>query len=129
MVKLHAFLAIVAIASQISSNEGSSRGGVCGQAPKNSRYSLRSRNVDETTHLRREEQKRIREEHIQNKLLIKQQRKTKAQEDVDRILKIQAMLHEKANAYKEEQRKQKLSKKTDDYNSTDEEEVNKNYTC
>lgn len=56
-----------------------SRSGDCVQAPKNSRYSLR-RNVDETTHLRSEEQKRIIDEH-NNKLLIKQRRNNRGWED------------------------------------------------
>ncbi|XP_062199417.1 uncharacterized protein LOC133901896 [Phragmites australis] len=114
-----------------STNESSSCGDICIQVPKNSRYSLRTRNVDEATQWRREEHKRMREERIQNKLLRKQRKIREAQERVDRILKIQAILDEKSKAWKEEQRKQRLSEQegdnNTDYFSTDE-EVEKNYT-
>jgi hypothetical protein len=128
MIKLHAFSAIVAIAFQVSANEGSSPGGTYVQSPKTSRYNLRRRNADETTHLRRQQQKRIREERNQKNLLRRQRIKARAQ-DAERKLKIRAMLDEQSNAYKEEKRKQKLSKQKDDYDSTDEEERRKNYTC
>lgn len=118
--------AIVIISSQTSINEISGIGDLCALDPEdNNFYNLR--NVDDAAKSRKKEQQRMREERIQNNRLRKQQKIREAKEIVDNALKIREKLHEeelKFMAWREEQRKQRLSKQDgdsdDDYFSIDE---------
>ena len=106
---LYFFLAIVVIASQELTIGSSNSSG--GQAPQSSRYSLRGRNVDSETQLRRDELKegeREIERRIQTKRLKKGQ-EIKDRGHVAGILKLKATIHAQYDLWEKEQEKLRLS--------------------
>ena len=107
---LYFFLAIVVIASQELTIGSSNSSG--GQAPQSSRYSLRGRNVDSETELRRDELKKEGEREIERRIQTK--RLKKEQEIKDRghvagILKLKATIHAQYDLWEKEQEKLRLS--------------------
>ncbi|CAL5088188.1 unnamed protein product [Urochloa decumbens] len=92
---------------------------LCGQVPKSSRYNLRGRDIDLATQSRREEHKIEREKCIETKRLRKEQKMREDRECVDRALRARAILDAQSKAWKEEQRKLRLSKQAGDNNDGD----------
>ena len=115
---MYSFLAIVVIASQESTIQ-SSEDYLCGQVPNNTRYNLRGRDVDLATQLRREEHKMDREKCFETKRLRKEQKMREDRECVDKALRARAVLDAQYKAWKEEQRKLRLSKQGGDNNDGD----------
>ncbi|KAG2642874.1 hypothetical protein PVAP13_2KG216600 [Panicum virgatum] len=103
----------------VESTIQSSEDYLCGQVPNNTRYNLRGRDVDLATQLRREEHKMDREKCFETKRLRKEQKMREDRECVDKALRARAVLDAQYKAWKEEQRKLRLSKQGGDNNDGD----------
>ncbi|XP_039813699.1 uncharacterized protein LOC120676415 isoform X7 [Panicum virgatum] len=110
---------VVVVTAPKESTIQSSEDYLCGQVPNNTRYNLRGRDVDLATQLRREEHKMDREKCFETKRLRKEQKMREDRECVDKALRARAVLDAQYKAWKEEQRKLRLSKQGGDNNDGD----------